>query len=136
MSNTTAIRTVAAVPMCSWVKALVKIHRNNGFDTKESVFDNLERAVAVYQVVQNRLNDNETFGVEPIVPGGCLSCPCCWEECQALNADGCMGLRHFRKVASQSKTIPPLEQATPFVPAAVVMDALKSRGVNGQGECG
>jgi hypothetical protein len=46
-----------------------------------------------------------------------------------------MGLRHFRKVASQSKTIPPLEQATPIVPAAVVTNALNERDEHGQGGC-
>jgi hypothetical protein len=112
------------------------MHRTNGFDTKEGVFYNLDRAVAMYQVVQNRMNDDKTLGVEPIVQGDCLSCPCCWEECQALNADGCMGLRHFRKVASQSNGIAPLELAAPFVPATVVLDALNLRGQSkhGQGE--
>lgn len=136
MLNTIALRTTATIPMCLWVETVVKMHKNNGFETKKSVFDNLERAVAMYQIIHNGLNADESLGLRPIVSGGFLSCPCCYRKCHALCGDACLGLRHFRKVAYRSKNISPLEQATPFVPAAVVMDALNLRGENGHGKWG
>lgn len=59
--------------------------------------------------------------------GPTRQCPACFETCQAVMADACMGLTHLRAAGRAADTIQPLQQQTPFLADEEIKELLVDR---------
>jgi Kyakuja-Dileera-Zisupton transposase len=91
------------------------------------VFANFS-TLSIWYIVKSSLEQPTALGAADIVEGKWSVCPCCWEHCTAISADGCLGLRRLRRAAKRTLHLQPLNANTPFIPAEQVKEALEEQG--------